>query len=165
MSIANYFLEGDVIQFASCQSINPLSHQSTGRNMDFVVTANVDSTAGGALTIPISPSIVVSGPFQNVDEAPGNNDAITTFGHASSHAGAVSRQGLIFHKEAFAPVMADLVLPRGLWVSERISNAKLGISIRMLKDHDILNDVSPARLDTAHGWGAIRQELACRVSS
>jgi hypothetical protein len=59
--------------------------------------------------------------------------------------------------------MADLVLPRGLWISERISNAKLGISIRMLKDHDVVDDVSPCRLDTAHGWGAIRQELASRV--
>jgi len=165
-AIAGYFLEGDSIQFASCFDINPLSRQSTGRLKDFVVTSNVASiVTTGALTIPISPLIVTSGPFQNVSAAPGNNDAITTFGHASSHAGATTRQGLVYHKEAFALVMADLVLPRGLWVAERISNAKLGISIRMLKDHDIINDVSPARLDTAHGWEAIRQELACRACS
>ena len=164
-SITGYFLEGDVIQCASVQAINPKSRQSNNRNMDFVVTQDVNSTAGGLLTIPISPSIVISGPFANVDEAPGNDDAITTFGHASNHAGVSTRQGLVYHKEAFALVMADLVLPRGLWIAERISNAKLGISIRMLKDHDIINDVSPARLDTAHGWGAIRQELACRVAS
>ena len=164
-SITNYFLEGDVIQLASVEDINPQSYQSTNRDKDYVVTANVSSTAGGALTIPISPSIVISGPFANADNAPGDNDAITTFGHASNHASAVTRQGLVYHKEAFALVMADLILPRGLWVSERISNAKLGISIRMLKDHDIIKDLSPARLDTAHGWGAIRQDLACRVCS
>lgn len=164
-SVTNYLREGDVIQFASVEDINPLSRQSTNRDKDFVVTSNVDSTAGGALTIPISPSIVTSGPFQNADEAPGDNDAITIFGSASAYAATVTRQGLVYHKEAFALVMADLILPRGLWVAERISNAKLGISVRMLKDHDIINDVSPARLDTAHGWGAIRQELACRVSS
>lgn len=164
-SINNYWREGDVIQFASPQDINPQSHQSTNRLKDFVVTAAVNSTAGGTASIPISPAIVTAGPFANVDEAPADNDAVTTFGHASNHAGAVTRQGLVFHKEAFALVMADLVLPRGLWVAERISNAKLGISIRMLKDHDIINDVSPARLDTAHGWGAIRQELAARICS
>ena len=162
-SITNYFRKGDVINLASVQAINPQNYQSTGRNFDFVVTANVNSTAGGALTIPISPSIVMSGPFQNVDEAPGDNDAITTFGHASSYASVATRQGLIYHKEAYALVMADLVLPRGIWVSERISNAKLGISVRMMKDSDIINDVHPCRLDTAHGWKAIRQELGSRI--
>src|SRR3990167_100677 len=162
-SVTNYFRKGDVIQLASVQDLNPQSYQSTGRDKDFVVTANVNSTAGGALTIPISPSIVTSGPFQNCDEGPGDNDAITTFGSASAYASVVTRQGFIYHKEAFALVMADLVLPRGLWVSERISNAKLGISIRMMKDSDIINDVHPCRLDTAHGWKAIRQELASRV--
>lgn len=163
-SVTNYFRQGDVIQLASVQDINPLSRQSTARDKDFVVTANVNSTAGGALTIPISPSIVVSGPFQNVDEGPGDNDAIRTFGSATAYAGLVTRQGFVYHKEAYALVMADLVQPRGIWVSERISNAKLGISVRMMKDSDIINDVHPCRLDTAHGWKAIRQELACRVS-
>ena len=161
--VANYWLEGDVIQFASVEDINPLSHQSTNRDKDFVVTANVATAGGGTATVPISPSIVVSGAFANVDNGPANDDAITTFGHASAYAAVQTRQGLVYHKEAYACVMADLVLPRGLWISERISNQKLGVSIRMLKDHDIINDVSPARLDTAHGWGAIRQELAVRV--
>ena len=162
-SVTRYFRKGDVIQFASTQDLNPQSYQSTSRNKDFVVTADVDSTGAGALTIPISPPIVASGVFQNCDEAPGDNDAITTFGSASAYAGVATRQGFIYHKEAFALVMADLVLPRGIWVSERISNAKLGISVRMMKDSDIINDVHPCRLDTAHGWKAIRQELASRV--
>jgi hypothetical protein len=117
----------------------------------------------GEFTIPIAPSIIPTGPFANCTNSPANNDAITVFSHASSYAGLATAQGLVYNKDAFALVMADLVLPRGLWVAERISNAKLGISIRMLKDHDIINDVSPARLDTAHGWKTIREELACRV--
>lgn len=162
-SVTNYFLEGDVIQFASVYDVNPLNRRSTGNLKDFVVTANVTSDSSGNLTIPISPSIIASGPFQTCSQAPANNDAITTFGHASNHAGVETAQGMVYNKEAFACVMADLVLPKGLWVSERLSNAKLGISVRMLKDHDIINDVSPARLDTAHGWGAIREVLASRI--
>ena len=164
-SVTNFWYEGDVIQFATVYDINPMSRQSTKRLKDFCITQDTDSDGSGLLVANIRPSIVITGPFQNCSNAPGNNDAVTTFGHATNYADAVTRQGLVYHKEAYALVMADLVLPRGLWISERISNAKLGISIRMLKDHDIVNDVSPARLDTAHGWGAIREELACRVCS
>src|SRR3990167_2324477 len=165
-AITNYFLEGDNVRFAGVFSINPLSHQSTGRLKDFTVRANTDSiVTTGAVTIPISPSIIISGPFATCNASPANNAAVTAFGHASSYAGLSTQQGLIYHKDAFALVMADLILPKGLWVSERISNAKLGISIRFLKDHDIVNDVSPARLDTAHGWATIRPELCCRIAS
>ena len=164
-AVTNYFLRGDVVNFAGCNSINPLTRQSTGRLKDFVITANVTAAAGGTFSMPISPSMITSGAFQTCSASPANNAAITTFGHASSYAGLSTPTGLVYNKDAFALVMADLVLPRGLWVSERISNAKLGISIRMLKDHDIINDVSPARLDTAHGWRTIRQELASRVQS
>ena len=124
-----------------------------------------DSSGAGAVTLSIGPEMVVSGPFQNCSGSPANNAAVTTFGHASSYAGLSTPQALVYHKNAFALVMADAVLPRGLWVAERISNAKLGISIRMLKDHDVISDESPARLDTFHGWSAIRQEMACRVCS
>ena len=164
-SITNWIREGDVVQFGTVEDINPLSHQSTNRNKDWVVTADADSSGAGAVTILVSPAIIPSGAFQNCDNGPADGDIVTIFGSATAYAAATTRQGLVYHKEAYACVMADLVLPKGLWVAERISNAKLGISIRMLKDHDVLSDESPARLDTAHGWGAIRQELACRVCS
>jgi hypothetical protein len=164
-SVNGMWLAGDVVQFAGVHEINPLSRASTNRLKDFVVTANVNSTAGSLATLNISPEIITAGAWQTVDAAVGDNAAVTTFGHASAHAGVATRQGLIYHKEFAACVMADLVLPRGLWISERISNRKLGVSIRMLKDHQIIDDVSPTRLDTAHGWKTLRQELALRVCS
>lgn len=164
-AIPGYFKQGDSIAFAGTKSINPLNHQSTGRLKRFTVTADVDAPATTRFAVPISPSIITSGPWQTVDAAAANNAAVTIFGHASSYANVQTPQGLIYNKDAFALVMADLVLPKGLWVSERISNSKLGISVRMLKDHDIVNDISPARLDTAHGWKTIRQELAARLAA
>ena len=163
-AIPGYFKEGDVVQFAGVYDINPLSHASTGGLKDFVVTADTASiVTTGVVTIPISPSIITSGPWANCSASPANDAAVTCFGHASSYAAIATAQGLIYNKDAFALVMADLVLPRGLWIAERISNAKLGVSIRMLKDHDTRNDTSIARLDTAHGWKTIREELACRI--
>lgn len=161
--INGYFLEGDNITFAGVFSINPLTHASTGRLKTFTVTADTQAPATTAFAVPITPSLIASGPFANCTNVPANAAVVKVFGSASAYAGTATPQALIGHKDAFALVMADLVLPRGLWVSERISNAKLGISIRMLKDHDIINDISPARLDTAHGWKAIRQELSCRL--
>ena len=164
-SITGYFKEGDVIQFASTNEINPLNRRSTTRLKDFVVTADVDSDGSGNLTIPISPSIITSGNFQTATGSPANNDAITTFGHASSYASTETPQAMVYHKDAFTCVMADLELPGGQWVAERLSNGTLGISIRFVKGYNVITDQSPARIDTAHGWAAIREELACRVAS
>jgi len=163
-AISGYLLEGDIVNFAGVYEINPLSHAAKTRLKDFVVTADVASiVTTGAVTIPISPSIITSGEWATCSASPANNAAVTIFGHASSYAGVVTEQALIYNKDAFALVMADAELPKGLWVAERISNAKLGISIRFLKDYSIKDDLSAARLDTFHGWATIRQELAARV--
>lgn len=164
---ANRLLQGDVVQFAGCYEINPLNYQSTGVLKDFVVTADVDSSAGGAATIPIKPDLipVSQGALATCSAMPADGAAVTIFGHASTYANAVSPQGLVYHPEAYAMVMADLELPGGLWVSERISNAALGIAVRFLKDYSIMTDISPARVDLLYGWKDTRQELACRVAA
>jgi len=166
-AVARRLNKGDVIQFAGVYQINPLNYQSLGVLQDFVVTANVDSTSGGAATIPIYPPLLdsTSGALQTVSNAPAASAAVTIFGHASSHANKLTPQGLVYHPEAFALVMADLDQPQGVWVSERISNKALGISIRFVKDYSISDDQSPARLDVLYGWAAVRPELAARVSS
>ncbi len=68
-TVTNYFLPGDLISIAGVHSVNPLSRQSTGQNMQFVITAAANSSGGGAVTITVSPSIVssTSSPLQNVD--------------------------------------------------------------------------------------------------
>ena len=163
-AIPDYVLEGDVVQFAGVYEVNPLSRKSTGRLKDFTITADTASiVTTGAITLPISPAIITSGQWQTCSASPANNAAVTVFGHASTYADTVTPQGLVYNKDAFALVMADLILPGGLWVAERVSNKKLAISIRFLKDHDTTNDVSPTRFDTAHGWKNIRPVLACRV--
>ncbi len=155
--------KGDVIQIAGVNSVNPQSYQSTGVLQDFVVTANVDSDGSGNATIPVYPPMIVAGPNQTVSALPLDGAAITTFGHASSYANVQTRQGLVYHKDAYALVMADLVLPGGLWVSERISNKALGIAVRFLKGHDVMSDQSIGRLDVIYGWKAVRPEMAARV--
>ena len=157
--------EGDVIQFADVYAVNPLNYQSTGQLQDFVVTANMDGTSGGASTVHISPALISTGALQTVNSLPADSAAVTIFGHASTYANKVTPQGLIYAPGAYTLVFADLEKPGGLWVAERISNKALGIAIRFLKDYSIMTDQSPARLDIMYGWAAVRPEMGCRVCS
>lgn len=162
---ASRLKEGDVLQFAGCNEINPLNYQSVAKLKDFTCTADQSSSAGGAVTVTISPALITAGPLATCTASPADSAAVTIFGSASAYANLSTPQGLVYHPEAFALVMADLELPGGLWVSERLSNKILGISIRFLKGYDIMSDVSPARVDILYGWAAVRQEMACRVAS
>jgi hypothetical protein len=164
-SVTGVVKKGDILTFASVNAVNPLTYQDTGQLQDFVVTADADSDGSGDCTISISPSITTSGALKTCTISPANNAVILIFGHASSHASVATPQGLIYHKEAYCLVMADLDLPSGLWVSERISNKSLGIAVRFLKDYNVMTDQSPARVDLLYGWKAVRPEMGCRVSS
>jgi hypothetical protein len=153
---------GDVIQFAGVYAVNPLSYQSTGQLKDFVITQDF-SDAAGAGNINFSPAMILIGALQNVSALPADSANITIFGHASNYASKVTPQALVYHPEAFAMVMADLEMPQGVWVSERISNQALGVAIRFIKDYNIMTDMSPARVDILYGWKEVRPEMACRV--
>src|SRR5690349_2819939 len=120
--------KGDSFTIGSVFSVNPLSKESTGRLQQFVATADATDTTG-AVTISISPSIVTSGPLQNVTAAPADNAVITYWAMAAggTQAATVSPQNLVFHPKAFATAMADLAKPNGGAVFARVSS-------KMLKD-------------------------------
>jgi len=162
-SITGFLKEGDVVQFAGVYAINPLNYQTLSNLMDFTVTADVDSDGSGNATVPISPSIVTSGALQNVSAGVADNAAMTTFGHASSYAGVLTPQALVFNEGAYAMVMVDLPLPQGVWVAERVSNKELGVALRMVKQYEVRTDQAPARIDCMYGWAAVRAEMGGRV--
>lgn len=150
--------EGDVFTIAGVYAVNPQSRASTGALQDFAVTATISDTSG-AMTIAITPEIIISGPFQTVTAAPANNAAITVLGAT----GAVSPQGIAWHKDAMTYASADLPLPSGVDKASRASDKQLGISLRMVRDYDINTDQFPCRLDILCGALLLRPELACRI--
>ena len=160
-SVTGLLKKGDVFTIADVNAVNPQNRQSTGALRQFVVVADVDSSGAGAATITISPSIVASGAFKTVDAAPADNAAITVLGAASTQ----SPTGLIFHRDAFTLAMADLPLPRGVDMADRVADKQLGVSIRIVRQYDINTDKFPCRLDVLYGWKTIYPELACRVQS
>jgi hypothetical protein len=162
-SISGCFKQGDVITIEGVYAVNPQSKQSTGSLMQFVVTADTDSVTNEIASLPLSPAMYLTGPYQNISAYPVDGGLIKLFGHATSYASKVSPVNMAYHRDAFALGMADLVLPGGLDMAARASDADSGLSLRIVRQYDINNDVFPCRVDVLYGWKAIYPELACRV--
>jgi len=159
-SITGVVKAGDVISIADVYEVNPQTRESTGALAQFLVTADANSDGSGNCTITLDRGLYASGQYQNVDALPGNNKAITIFGHASSYAGIIAPQNLVFDKNFAAAAFVDLPQVQGS-VIKRDEDA--GISLRMVQDYDIVNDREITRLDVLFGYEAIYPELACRV--
>jgi hypothetical protein len=159
---SNRLKAGDVIQFNGVFSVNPMTKDSTGKLMDFVVTADVASDGSGNATIPISPAIIASGAYQNVTNVPADNSAVTTFGHASSYAGIQAPQNLVFHKSAIALCVVPLEKIDGEEMTVA-TDPETGLSVRLWTAGNILTGKGIKRLDILFGSKVIRPEFAARV--
>ena len=157
---AGTFKQGDIIEVVGVNRVHPETKQDTGILQQFVVTADVGASA---TSIPISPSITVTGGRQNVSASPANNaqvfkresDSSTAIGNAADY-----RISLGFHHNAFVFASADLVMPDGVdWSAREVYD---GISMRIVRQFDINNDKFPCRLDVLYGYKTVRPQLACR---
>lgn len=165
--------KGDTIQFAGVFEINPVTYESTGRLQSFVVTADVDSDAGGNATIPISPSIndgtltttdtegnsVSLSAYQNVSAAVADGAAITVNGVANG----IYRQNFYWHKNAIGFAMVDLYLPESAARAARVRDPETGLSLSLTKDYDITNHKETTRLDALWGVKMMNPELCFRT--
>jgi hypothetical protein len=163
---ASSLKKGDIFTAAGCNSVNPLSYQSTGRLQQFVVTADISDTTG-AMTIAISPAIITSGALQTVDASPSNTGAIFVLGATAAASGTLatttSPQSLVYHPDAFAFVMADLAKPDAGCKCTPVRSKQYGFSIRMVEQYQIGTDQNPSRLDILIGAATIQARLAARV--
>jgi len=159
--------KGDVFTIAGVNSVNPLSYSDNGRLQQFVVTATTSDSSGAMATLPISPSIITSGALQTVSASPANNAVITVLGTTAAAGGTLatytSPQSLVYHPDAFAFVMADLMKPGAGAESTTVRSKSLGFSIRMVEQYQIGTDQNPSRLDILIGAATIQARLASRV--
>ena len=149
--------EGDVFTVANCFSVHPESKVSTGNLQQFVVRANGTSSAGGALTVTISPCPISAGAYQNVSALIADGAAIVVAGTASS----TYSINLAYVESAFTVVTADLMVPKGMDMSERQEFE--GISMRFVRGYQISTNQRICRFDLLSGSLAMRPELACRI--
>ena len=153
--------QGDVFTIAGVYAVNPQNFQSTGSLQQFTAAAT-QTSAGTTLTaLPVYPPIILTGPFQTVTAAPATSAVVTFIGGTA--ASVSSPQALCFHKEAFAMACADLPLPGGVDMAERVSDKELGLSIRLIRAYDINQDRFPLRIDFLYGWTTLYGQLAARI--
>ena len=158
-AIANRLKRGDVLTIAGVFAVNPETKVSTGVLRQFVATTDAASDGSGNLTVAIYPAIIAGGAYQNVTNRPADNAAITILtGTASTSYG----QNILFHRDAFTLVTADMELPRGMDMAERA--VEDGVSLRFIRGYDIANNRRICRFDLLAGYGLLRPEWAVRVT-
>jgi hypothetical protein len=150
------FLKGDVVTFAGCNAVHAETKADLGYLQPFVITAN---SGANAVSLAISPSIVTSGARQNVTGSPTNTGAVVKLGAGVSE---TLKQSLVYHPDAFTFVTADLidVSKFGAWGAREVMD---GISMRIARQYDIVNDKVPCRIDVLYGFKTIRPEMAARI--
>jgi len=151
---------GDVVTFAGCNSVNPITKQSTGSLMQFVVTANASSDGAGNLTMTVSPAIITAGPFQNVSASPTNGGAVTVNGTAATS----YARNLAWHEDAFELAVVRMVnlAEFGGWGAVRSDS---GFSLRTFRQAAISTDTVGTRVDALYGWATPYPEQASQQVS
>ena len=147
---------GDILTCAGVNRVHPETKADTGVLQKFVVTA---AYAGGAGSVAVDPPFnATANGRQNITAVPADNAAITVLGTAST----AYERSIAFHKNAFTFATADLVLPKGTDFAAR--EVYDGISLRLIRDYDFVNDQIRTRCDVLYGYKTLRRELACRVA-
>jgi hypothetical protein len=152
------FLIGDVVTFAGANAVHYETKASLGYLKQFVVTANSGTSA---TSLAISPAIVVTGAKQNVSGYPTNTGAVVKVGVAAV-ASATYVESLAYHKDAFTFASVDLedMSKYGGWGAREVFD---GVSLRIWRQGDIVNDAAPCRIDVLYGYLARYPQMACRL--
>jgi hypothetical protein len=147
---------GTIVSVAGVYAINPQNRSSTGRLMQFVVTA--DTAVSGSTSLPIYPAYIPSGQFATCIGS-GTTAAITF--HTGASAAAAQSQNMAFNRDAFALVTVDQEIPQGVHFAAR--EVYKNISLRIVRQYDINSNQIPARIECLFGVKTIYPELAVRL--
>jgi len=127
-STASTLNVGDVFTIPGVYAVNPQNRQSYGKLRNFVVNSTTTVATTGT-TVNISPAIIVSGQFQNVQVTSYNSPNITAF----NNTGVTSPQNIMMHRNAYTLAVADLELPDGVHFAGRASDKEVGLSMRVVR--------------------------------
>lgn len=171
---------GEVLTIANVSRINPRTQQivtdavGAAVPMQFTVVNAATADSGGAVTLTISPPIIVPGTdavgsstsVQRVNTAFGTASAVPADGAAISFAGAPSNsfsQRAAWHKSAIQLVSARLIMP-STGVASYATDPETGISIRYWRGSDITTGNHIHRWDMIFGAETTDPLLGTRFS-
>lgn len=143
---------GQHVTFEGVFAVNMATKVSTGVLRTFVVTANY---AGGAGNLQITPAIQLAGPEQNVTALPADGADVVLLGEATQ-----TGVNLGFARDFLTFATVDLPLPENKDASRMVLD---GLSIRMIRDYDTINDQFLNRVDVLWGSSVLRPEFGVVV--
>lgn len=152
---------GAVFTIAGVYACHPETKAAYRHLQQFTITAADPGTSGTT----VSPTIYLTGARKNVVKSDGSALATTDFNsQVLTFVGAASTsyaQPLMYHKEAFQFVTADLpLMDDALKCARRVKD---GLSMRVWMASDIRNDELLMRIDILYGMAALRPAWACRL--
>ncbi|WP_369916533.1 P22 phage major capsid protein family protein [Xanthomonas sp. NCPPB 3005] len=147
---------GTVFTIAGVNAVHPITGVDSGVLRQFVVTADY---AGGAGNVAIYPAIIPTSStvIGTVTASPANSANITVFGTASQS----KRQGIAFHRDAFAAAFAPLPV---LASCEGYTATVGKISVRVMTFGDGYNDRENTRIDVLYGEAPVRRDHSVRIT-
>lgn len=163
------FLEGDVINVAATNEVNPGTLRSTGTLKQFVIAATVTGAASAATVTLVAAdsqgAIIGPGsPYQNVDALPLSGATVTLFPGTTSPNGKVGVNSLAIHDQAFALVGVRLANPKSAEMSSYARDPESGISVSFLRMFDPVQRKWINRFDVLLGFGNLYNDhCAVRV--
>ncbi len=160
---------GDIVQFDGVYMVNPITKQNIGELQQFTITAAATATGGGAMTLQISPPIILVGKDQTVNAAPADGAAIFVWGTATvaNVASKTSPQCLGWSEDAITLACVDLLLPpKNTGVeSVRVTDEDLGLSIMFTRGYDVRALSLISRFDILYGTSLTRPEHMVRTAA
>jgi hypothetical protein len=164
-AITGTFRKGDIVTIDGVNAVNRVTKQSLGTLRQFVITADVATTA---TSLPLYPGIIgpVGGLVGGADQQYQTVDALPLLGaqvRLVTPASSVYRKSLAYTQKAVTMASADLVMPKKA-VEEAARTSYDGVSMRMLTDYLPLTDQLATRLDVLFGFKYIRPEWLCVVA-
>lgn len=150
---------GSVFTIAGVYACHPETKAAYAHLQQFTVISN----ASGVCTV--SPATILTGAKKNVCSSTGADLATTDFNSKTlTFVGAASTsyvQNLMYHKEAFQFITADLPIMDD--AHKCVRRVQDGLSIRVWMASDIRNDELLMRLDILYGMAALRPAWATRM--
>lgn len=154
---------GSVFTVAGVYACHPETKAAYSSLQQFTIVTADPGTSGTT----VSPTIYLTGPKKNVVSSTGGTLTAATFNSATmTFIGAASTsyvQNLMYHKEAFQFVTADLPLMDD--AHKCVRRTQDGLALRVWQGSDIRGDELLMRIDILYGMAALRPAWACRITS
>jgi hypothetical protein len=149
---------GDVFSISGVYAYNPLTKNASSDLQQFVVKTAVSTATSAAQALVVSPALITSGTYKNVDITIAGNVELIKY----STSGTRGKEGLVFAPDGLA--VASIKLEEVIGSQNKtMTDTDTGITVNYARGSDITQRTNINRLDVVMGMKVTRPEWFCRI--